>query len=96
MHNRTPFYPGACAPDEPMVRMPLFSQKPCGCRPPRPPKPCEPPRPPQPCGCAPACAPHGVPAAPPVCVVNPFNPCERATVQLSIDECGNLIVCLKR
>ena len=37
-----------------------------------------------------------VPSAPPVCVVNPFNPCERATVLLSIDECGNLIVCLKR
>ena len=36
------------------------------------------------------------PGAPPVCVVNPFNPCERATVLLSIDECGNLIVCLKR
>jgi len=35
-------------------------------------------------------------AAPPVCVVNPFNPCERATVLLFIDECGNLIVCVKR
>ena len=98
MYLRPPFCPGERAPDAPMVRMPLFPQKKCGCRPPRA---CEPPRS---CGCAPACPPpcpppcppHGIPAAPPVCVVNPFDPCERATVLLSIDECGNLIVCVKR
>lgn len=90
MYNRTPFYPGACAPAEPVVRMPLFTQKPCGSRPS---DPCRPHRPPRSC---PPCPPPGVPAAPPVCVVNPFNPCERATVQLSVDECGNLIVCVRR
>ena len=80
MYNRPPFCPGERAPDAPMVRMPLFPHRPCGCGP----------------ACPPPCPPHGVPAAPPVCVVNPFNPCERATVQLSIDECGNLIICVKR
>lgn len=96
MYLRPPFCPGERAPDAPMVRMPLFADRPCGRRPP---KGCKPPRP---CGCppppplCPPCAPHGIPAAPPVCVVNPFDPCERATVLLSIDECGNLIVCVKR
>ncbi len=79
-----------CAPGDSMVRMPLFTHKPCDCRPP---EPCRPPRSARPC---PPCGAPGVPAAPPVCVVNPFNPCERATVQLSVDECGNLIVCLRR
>ena len=82
MYLRPPFCPGERAPDAPMVRMPLFADRPCGCPPPPPP--------------CPPCAQHGIPAAPPVCVVNPFDPCERATVLLSIDECGNLIVCVKR
>ena len=93
MYTRPPIYPPSCAPEEPMVRMPLFSRKSCR-RPGR--TACEPPCPP-PCppSCAPSC-PTGIPAAPPVCVVNPFNPCERATVQLSVDECGNLLVCVRR
>ena len=36
------------------------------------------------------------PAAPPVTVVNPWNCRERAVVTLSVDECGNLVVYVKR
>ena len=31
MYLRPPFCPGERAPDAPMVRMPLFPQKKCGC-----------------------------------------------------------------
>lgn len=36
------------------------------------------------------------PAAPPVTIVNPWNPCEKAVVILSVDECGNLVVRVRR
>jgi len=36
------------------------------------------------------------PAAPPVTVVNPWNCREKAVVYLGIDECGNLVVSVKR
>ena len=36
------------------------------------------------------------PAAPPVTIVNPWNCHERVCVTLSVDECGNLVVCVKR
>jgi len=37
-----------------------------------------------------------VPAAPPVMVVNPWNCCDKAVVYLGIDECGNLVVSVRR
>lgn len=36
------------------------------------------------------------PAAPPVTICNPWNPNEIAVVTLSLDECGNLVVCVRR
>ena len=36
------------------------------------------------------------PAAPPVTIVNPWNCNERAVVTLCVDECGNLVVYVKR
>jgi len=36
------------------------------------------------------------PAAPPVTIVNPWNCREKAVVILSVDECGNLVVQVKR
>jgi len=39
---------------------------------------------------------HLPPAAPPVTIVNPWNCCEKAVVVLSVDECGNLVVRIKR
>jgi hypothetical protein len=36
------------------------------------------------------------PAAPPITIANPWNCNETATVILSIDECGNLVVCVRR
>ena len=46
----------------------------------------------RPCGCDRPLP----PAAPPVTVVNPWNCRERAVVTLSVDECGNLVVYVKR
>ena len=37
-----------------------------------------------------------VQAAPPVVITNPWNCRERATVCLGIDECGNLVVSVRR
>lgn len=42
------------------------------------------------CGCA------LPPAAPPITIVNPWNCNEAAVVILSVDECGNLVVCVRR
>lgn len=42
------------------------------------------------CGCMPP------PAAPPVTICNPWNPNELAVVTLGLDECGNLVVCVRR
>lgn len=36
------------------------------------------------------------PACAPVTIVNPWNCREKVLVSLSIDECGNLVVCIKR
>ena len=45
------------------------------------------------CGCE---RPDITPAAPPVTVVNPWNCRERAEVFLGIDECGNLVVSVRK
>lgn len=42
------------------------------------------------------CEPPLPPAAPPVTVVNPWNCREKAVVTLCVDECGNLVVYVKR
>ena len=50
-------------------------------------------------GCGSCCDPcrHPLPpAAPPVTIVNPWNCRECAKVTLSVDECGNLVVYVKR
>ena len=46
--------------------------------------------------CAPRCGCNLPPAAPPVTICNPWNPNEIAVVTLSLDECGNLVVCVRR
>ena len=46
--------------------------------------------------CEPKCGCPMPPAAPPVTICNPWNPNEIAVVTLSLDECGNLVVCVRR
>ena len=48
-------------------------------------------------GCGSCCDDYRLPpVAPPVTIVNPWNCREKAVVVLSVDECGNLVVRVKR
>lgn len=64
----------------PEQRRPLWPE-PCGDAWPRPPRP-------RPCR-------HRTPPVP-VRLENPCDPCEQVTVYLSVDECGNLLICVRR
>ena len=90
MYDHMPTLPRRCGRNETCMSMPLF--RPRGCPPPRREPCCDLwPRPgyaPKPC----------CPPQPPkeVVLTNPCDPCEQVTVALSVDECGNLLVCVRR
>ena len=92
MYDHMPLPPHVCRRGETCMSMPLFS--PHGHRPPRP-DPCEDlwPRPgwkrPKPC-------PERGQIPKEVVLCNPCDPCEQVTVALSVDACGNLLVCVRR
>ena len=91
MYDYMPLPPRSGSRNEACMSMPLF--RPNGCPPPRPCRSELWPRPgwtrPKPC-----CPPPQPPKE--VVLANPCDPCEQATVLLSVDECGNLLVCVRR
>ena len=101
MYGNLPFYPGHCSREKACMSVPLFEPR---RRPPKPDLCCDllpkhrhdgPPACCAPKPCRPDC---GFRPEPPVSVQlkNPWNPCEQVTVALSVDECGNLLVCIRR
>ena len=111
MFGNMPFYPDMCGREETCMSFPLFKSRGKrphmpDCAPMRP-DPCfscgklpgsKPCMRPEPCDCRSHWRPDPCCTRPPVPVklVNPCDPCECATVLLSVDACGNLQICIRR